>query len=219
MRKNFTEGQALSSIPGRRRRGRGRGSDRHTILRGRIKYPSSGTKGQSKVLHHHIRTWGWTHVFRVAMRQRHSPSLVLLFLCLKLPNILSHKYCNNNTQRHNVCVSCFISTVCELLTCGLAAWSMIFKSRLWSWSRTWSFASPNRSIRLGSTDEGRNQGNENVNKQAFFSQNSHRKVGILPKWDAGEKKKKPSPVPMWPLNLSCSLVTSADTRSKPNSVT
>lgn len=41
---------------------------------------------------------GLTHVFRVAMRQRHSPSLVLLFLCLKLPDILSHTYCNNTQQ-------------------------------------------------------------------------------------------------------------------------
>lgn len=105
-----------------------------------------------------IRLRGLTHVLRVAMRQRHSPSLVLLFLCLKLPNILSHTYCNNTQQ-----TTCTLWFWCQsndtniyfilMLTCGLAACSMIFKSRLWSWSRTWSFASPNRSIRLGSTEE------------------------------------------------------------------
>lgn len=76
-----------------------------------------GAKGQSKVLNHQIRTYkyslkaskvssvigsirrrGLTHVLRVAMRQRHSPSLVLLFLCLKLPNILSHMYCSNTAN-------------------------------------------------------------------------------------------------------------------------
>lgn len=40
-----------------------------------------------------------THVFSVAMRQRHTPSLVRLFLCLKPPSIRSHTYCKN-TQHH-----------------------------------------------------------------------------------------------------------------------
>lgn len=33
-----------------------------------------------------------TYTFKVEMRQRHSPSLVLLFLCLKPPIIRSHMY-------------------------------------------------------------------------------------------------------------------------------
>lgn len=99
-----------------------------------------------------IRVRGRAHVFRVAMRQRHSPSLVLLFLCLKLPDILSHTYCNNTQHQHQLRGS-GRRYVIPMLTCGLAACSMIFKSRLWSWSRTWSLASPNRSIRLGSTEE------------------------------------------------------------------
>lgn len=66
---------------------------------------------RSKVLNHHISTWGSTHVFRVAMRQRHSPSLVLLFLCLKLPNILSHKYCNNTQQTACVWAAPFLTCV------------------------------------------------------------------------------------------------------------
>lgn len=41
-----------------------------------------------------------THVFSVAMRQRHTPSLVLLFLCLKPPSILSHTYCRTHTNQH-----------------------------------------------------------------------------------------------------------------------
>lgn len=37
-----------------------------------------------------------TYTFSVAMRQRQTPSLVLLFLCLNPPSILSHTYCKNN---------------------------------------------------------------------------------------------------------------------------
>lgn len=38
-------------------------------------------------------------------------------------------------------------------TWGEAACSMIFSSRIWSWSLTWSLASPKRSIKLGKTRE------------------------------------------------------------------
>lgn len=48
-------------------------------------------------------------------------------------------------------------------TWGLAAWSMIFSSRVWSCSLTESLASPSLSIRLGSTEnQNRNWSNETL---------------------------------------------------------
>lgn len=46
---------------------------------------------------------------------------------------------------------------CVCCTCGFAAWSMIFSSSAWSWSRTWSLESPNRSMRLGRTEDTRTE--------------------------------------------------------------
>ena len=41
---------------------------------------------------------GGAYMLRVEMRQRQTPSLVLLFLCLKPPSIRSHTYCNDSTR-------------------------------------------------------------------------------------------------------------------------
>lgn len=102
--------------------------------------------------------WCGAYTFKVEMRQRQRPSLVLLFLCLKPPIIRSHTYWNEQMHEFNVNVkrNHWQQNRTEqrrwLITCGLAAWSMIFRRRAWSWSRTWSFASPSRSMRLGRTE-------------------------------------------------------------------
>ena len=50
-----------------------------------------------------------------------------------------------------VCVHAGVYPPGGASTCGVVAWSMILSSRVWSWSLTWSLASPKRSIRLGRT--------------------------------------------------------------------
>lgn len=52
--------------------------------------------------------------------------------------------------------TCLCVSMC-VGTCGVAACSMIFSRSVWSWSRTWSFASPNRSMRLGRTEREREE--------------------------------------------------------------
>lgn len=46
--------------------------------------------------------WCGTYTFKVEMRQRQRPSLVLLFLCLKPPIIRSHTYWNEQMHEFNL---------------------------------------------------------------------------------------------------------------------
>ena len=57
------------------------------LCRERLKYERS------------VSTSTYTYVLSVVMRQRHTPSLVLVFLCLNPPSIRSHKYCTATCKR------------------------------------------------------------------------------------------------------------------------
>lgn len=98
MRNNFIESQALGSISVRQtdqsneQREKNEETGGHRFLKMRSRDGPIGLLEQNERRRE-------THVFSVAMRQRHTPSLVRLFLCLKPPSIRSHTYCKN-TQHH-----------------------------------------------------------------------------------------------------------------------